>query len=185
MLYVLIVLGVVVVLVIFCLWAFNKLRKLDVNADEGYAQIEVQLTRRSDLIPNLVETVKGYAAHEKSTLEAVTNSRAALASAHSVDATAAADALMTQALGSLMMVAENYPDLKASNNFLQLQEELSTTENKIAFARQFYNDSVRALNTAVVTVPTMLFTGVARVSKRPFYEVPDAAQRIAPNVDFH
>ena len=181
---VIVVLVVVALLVIIGLLMFNKLRRLSVDADEGYAQIEVQLSRRADLIPNLVETVKGYAAHEKSVLEAVTNARAAVKDAHSVNETAAADGQLTQALNNVMAVAENYPDLKASSNFLQLQEELSSTENKVAFARQFYNDSVRGLNTAIVTFPSMLFVPVAGISKRDFYEVPDVSQRIAPNVEF-
>ena len=182
---VLIVIAVVLLLlVVLVLWQFNKLRKLDVDCDEGFAQIEVQLTRRSELIPNLVETVKGYAKHEQTVLEAVTNPRAGLWDARDVAQTAPADAALTSALRGVMLVAENYPDLKASANFLQLQEELTTTENKIAFARQFYNESVRILNSAVVTVPSMFFTGIAKVGKRPFYEVPDEAQRIAPDVGF-
>ncbi len=185
MVVLIVVIVLVVLLAVIALWQFNKLRTLNVNVDEGYAQIEVQLTRRSDLIPNLVETVKGYAKHEKSVLEAVTNARANIQQAEGVGATALADATLTGALNNLMVVAENYPDLKASTNFLQLQEELTTTENKIAFARQYYNESVRALNTAIVTFPSMLFVGMAGVSKQEFYEVPDASQRIAPEVGFN
>lgn len=185
MLIVGIVIVLIVLLVIVALWQFNKLRRLNVNAEEGYAQIEVQLARRSDLIPNLVETVKGYAKHEREVLEAVTNARAHVQEAQGVGQTAAADAQLTSALNGLMIVAENYPDLKASTNFLQLQEELTTTENKIAFARQYYNESVRALNTAIVTFPSMLFVGMSGVTKHEFYEVPDASQRIAPNVGFN
>ncbi len=184
MLIVGIVIVIVVLLAIVAFLQFNKLRKLNVNVEEGYAQIEVQLARRSDLIPNLVETVKGYASHEKSVLEAVTNARAHIKEANGVGETAVADAQLTSALNNLMVVAENYPDLKASTNFLQLQEELTTTENKIAFARQYYNESVRALNTAIVTFPSMLFVGMAGVSKHDFYEVPDASQRNAPEVGF-
>ncbi len=181
-----ITLGVVIALVIILgIVQFNNLRKLSNNANEGYAQIEVQLSRRSDLIPNLVETVKGYAAHEKSTLEAVTNARAAVQQARTIGETASADAALTGALFGIMGVAENYPDLKASANFLQLQEELSTTENKIAFARQYYNESVRALNEAIVTLPSMLFVGIAGVSKREFYEVPNEAARAVPDVGFN
>jgi LemA protein len=175
---------VVALLAVVVIWQFNKLRRLMVNVDEGYAQIDVQLTRRAELIPNLVETVKGYAKHERSVLEAVTAARAATKEAHTVPQMAAADAALTSAIGSIMMVAENYPDLKASNNFLQLQEELTTTENKIAFARQYYNESVRALNTAIVTFPSMLFAGFASATRREFYEVPDADQRIAPEIGF-
>ncbi len=185
MLVLVIVIALVVLLAVVALWQFNKLRKQNVNVEEGYAQIEVQLARRSDLIPNLVETVKGYAKHEQSVLEAVTNARAHIQQANGVGATAVADVVLTGALNNLMMVAENYPDLKASTNFLQLQEELTTTENKIAFARQYYNESVRALNTAIVTIPSMLFVGLAGVSKQDFYEVPDAAARNAPEVGFN
>ena len=184
MLIVGIVIVLVIVLVIVVLLQFNKLRKLNVNVEEGYAQIEVQLSRRADLIPNLVETVKGYAAHEKSVLEAVTAARAHVQDAQGVEDTAAADAQLTRAINNVMVVAENYPDLKASTNFLQLQEELTTTENKVAFARQYYNESVRALNTAIVTFPSMLFVGMAGVTKHEFYEVPDASQRNAPDVGF-
>lgn len=181
-----IIIGVVVVLLaVLALWQFNKLRKLNVNVEEGYAQIEVQLARRSDLIPNLVETVKGYAAHERGVLEAVTNARTSVQKAQGVDQTALADAALTGALNNLMIVAENYPDLKASHNFLQLQEELTTTENKIAFARQYYNESVRALNTAIVTFPSMLFVGMAGVTKQPFYEVPAGTSRVAPEIGFN
>lgn len=182
-----VIIVVILLLIILCFMQFNKLRRLSVNADEGYAQIEVQLTRRSDLIPNLVETVKGYAAHEKSTLDAVTNARAATQQAqqsHSVAEVAAADAMLTGALRGIFVVAENYPDLKASSNFLALQEELSTTENKIAFARQYYNETVRGLNEAIVTFPSMLFVGIAGVSKREFYEVPNEAARAVPGVGF-
>jgi LemA protein len=158
--------------------------RLNVGVDEAWAQIEVQLKRRSDLIPNLVETVKGYAAHEKTTLDAVISARAKATTASTVADVAAADGMMTQALRGLLAVAEAYPDLKASSNFLSLQEELSTTENKVAFARQFYNDNVRSLNTAVKTVPTNFFAGMAKVSVREFYEVEDAQSRQAPNVKF-
>lgn len=184
MVWLIVLIVVVVLLVIFVVWQFNALRKLDVNASEGYAQIEVQLHRRTDLIPNLVETVKGYAAHERTVFERVTEARTAADRAQTVGETALADAALTGALNNLMVVAENYPDLKASTNFLQLQEELTTTENKIAFARQYYNESVRALNTALVTVPSMFFKGMAGVSARDFYEVPDGVSRSVPNVGF-
>jgi LemA protein len=136
------------------------------------------------LIPNLVETVKGYAAHEKSTFDAVVAARAKSTSASSVADVAAADGAMTTALRGLLAVAEAYPDLKASANFLSLQDELSTTENKVSFARQFYNDNVRSLNSAVKTFPSNLFANLAKVSARVFYEVEDPADRKAPNVKF-
>jgi LemA protein len=180
----LIAIGVVVLLVIFGVAQYNRLIRLNITVDEAFAQIEVQLKRRADLIPNLVETVKGYAKHEQSTFDAVVAARAKATSASTVADVAAADGALTNALRGLLAVAEAYPDLKASANFLSLQEELSTTENKVSFARQFYNDNVRSLNTAVKTVPTNFFAGFAKVSARDFYEVENAEDRNVPNVKF-
>jgi LemA protein len=179
-----IIIGAVVLLVLFAIAQYNRLIRLNITVDEAFAQIEVQLKRRADLIPNLVETVKGYAKHEQSTFDAVVAARAKSTSASTVADVAAADGALTNALRGLLAVAEAYPDLKASANFLSLQEELSTTENKVSFARQFYNDNVRALNTAVATVPTNLFAGIAKVSAREFYEVENPADRNVPNVKF-
>jgi LemA protein len=179
-----IVIGLVVLLVIFAIAQYNRLIRLNITVDEAFAQIEVQLKRRADLIPNLVETVKGYAAHEQSTFDAVVTARAKSTSASGIADVSAADGALTNALRGLLAVAEAYPDLKASANFLSLQEELSTTENKVAFARQFYNDNVRELNTAVATVPTNLFAGLAKVDAREFYELENPADRTVPNVNF-
>ncbi len=179
-----IALAVIALIALFLVAQYNRLIRLNIAVDEAWAQIEVQLKRRFDLIPNLVETVKAYAAHEKTTFDAVVSARAKATSATGVADVSAADGMITQALRGLLAVAEAYPDLKASTNFLALQEELSTTENKVAFARQFYNDSVRSLNTAVKTVPTNFFAGFAKVSEREFYEVEDAAARQVPNVKF-
>ena len=179
-----IIIGALVLLVIFAVAQYNRLIRLNITVDEAFAQIEVQLKRRADLIPNLVETVKGYATHEQSTFDAVVAARAKSTSASSVADVAAADGALTNALRGLLAVAEAYPDLKASSNFLSLQEELSTTENKVSFARQFYNDTVRSLNTAVKTVPTNFFAGFAKVNAREFYEVENAADRNVPNVKF-
>jgi LemA protein len=179
-----ILIGALVLLVIFAVAQYNRLIRLNITVDEAFAQIEVQLKRRADLIPNLVETVKGYATHEQSTFDAVVAARAKSTSASSVADVAAADGALTNALRGLLAVAEAYPDLKASSNFLSLQEELSTTENKVSFARQFYNDTVRSLNTAVKTVPTNFFAGFAKVNAREFYEVENAADRNVPNVKF-
>jgi len=181
---IIIVLGVIALVLIFLVVQYNRLIRLNVAVDESFAQIEVQLKRRADLIPNLVETVKGYAEHEKSTFDAVVSAREKATSATSLTDVAAADGMLTQALRGLLAVAEAYPDLKASANFLSLQEELSTTENKVSFARQFYNDNVRSLNTAVKTVPTNFFAGFAKVSEREFYEVEDPQSRQVPNVKF-
>ena len=179
-----VVLGVIALAVIFGITQYNKLIRLNVSVDEAFAQIEVQLKRRSDLIPNLVETVKGYASHEKEAFEKVVAARAKATSATGVQDVAAADGALTQALRGLLAVAEAYPDLKASANFLQLQEELATTENKVAFSRQFYNDSVRSLNQTIKTFPGNLFGGVAKVDEREFYEVEDPQDRNAPKVQF-
>ena len=180
----LIIIGVLVLLAIFGVAQYNRLIRLNITVDEAFAQIEVQLKRRADLIPNLVETVKGYAKHEQGTFDAVVSARAKSTSASTVADVAAADGALTNALRGLLAVAEAYPDLKASSNFLSLQEELSTTENKVSFARQFYNDNVRSLNTAVKTVPTNFFAGFAKVGARDFYEVENAEDRNVPNVKF-
>jgi LemA protein len=181
---VLIIVAILVVLGLFVVTIYNRLVRLNIAVDEAFAQIEVQLKRRSDLIPNLVETVKGYASHESATFEKVVTARAKATTATTVADVAAADGMLTQALRGLLAVAEAYPDLKASSNFLALQEELSTTENKVSFARQFYNDNVRSLNTAVKTIPTSFFAGMAKVGVRPFYEVEDPQAREVPNVKF-
>jgi len=179
-----IVIGVIAFIAVFIIAQYNRLVRLNITVDEAWAQIEVQLKRRADLIPNLVETVKGYAKHEQSTFDAVVAARAKATTATTVADTAAADGMVTQALRGLLAVAEAYPDLKASSNFLSLQEELSTTENKVAFSRQFYNDNVRSLNTAVKTIPSSLFAGLAKVTEREFYEVEDPQDRNAPKVTF-
>jgi LemA protein len=171
-------------LVVFAIVQYNRLKRLDVGVDEAFAQIEVQLQRRGDLIPNLVETVKGYASHEREALEAVVAARAAATSAHGLSDVAAADGALTNALRGLLAVSEAYPDLKASANFIALQEELSTTENKVGFARQYYNDAVRKLNEAISTIPGNLFVGLAKVSAREFYVVDDPAKREVPKVEF-
>jgi LemA protein len=179
-----IVIGAIALLVLFAIAQYNRLVRLNITVDEAWAQIEVQLKRRADLIPNLVETVKGYAKHEQGTLDAVITARAAATSATTIGEVAAADGALTNALRGLLAVAESYPDLKASANFLALQEELSTTENKVSFARQFYNDSVRLLNQAVKTFPSNFFAGFAKVGARNFYEVENPTDRDVPNVKF-
>lgn len=179
-----VVVGIIVIALVFAITQYNKLIRLNVRSQEAFAQIEVQLKRRSDLIPNLIETVKGYAAHEKTTLDAVITARAKATTATGVADVAAADGFLTNALRGLLAVAEAYPDLKASSNFLALQEELSTTENKVSFARQFYNDSVASLNTALKTIPSSFFAGVTKVSERAFYEIENPFDRTVPNVKF-
>lgn len=181
---IIVVLAVIALVAIFFVVQYNRLIRLNITVEEAWAQIEVQLKRRADLIPNLIETVKGYAAHEQSTFDAVVAARAKATTASSVADTAAADGVLTQALRGLLAVAEAYPDLKASANFAALQDELATTENKVGFSRQFYNDTVRQLNTAIKTIPTNFFAGFAKVSEREFYEVADPQDREVPNIKF-
>ena len=180
---ILIIVLVVVAVGLFVVTGINKLRQQRVSVDEALAGIDVQLTRRAELVPNLVETVKGYASHEKGVFEAVTAARAAAQSAGSVDQKAAADGQMRQALANLFAVAEAYPDLKASTNFQQLQTELARTEDQLAFARQYYNDACATLNRTMVTIPWSLFVGIAGVEKGVFYEAPEANQA-PPKVEF-
>ncbi|MFD2763496.1 LemA family protein [Micromonospora eburnea] len=152
--------------------AYNRIVRLRNQVAASWAQIDVQLKRRSDLIPNLVETVKGYAAHESATLAAVTAARTGAVAAASAEpgARAQAENALTQSLGRLFAVAEAYPDLKANQNFAALQAELATTENKIAYARQFYNSAVQTFNTAGQTFPTMLIAGLVGFKAREFFE---------------
>lgn len=155
---------------------FNKLRRLDVRSQEALGGIDVQLTRRADLIPNLVETVKGYASHERGVLDEVTRARTDVRTAShgdSVPDRAAAAAELDTALVKVMAVAEAYPELRASANFAELQGQLASTEDQLAFARQYYNDSVSQLNQAATTLPWLWFTGMAGVYQRDFYEAPE------------
>jgi LemA protein len=166
-----IVIGVIVVIVVLFFWlGYNSLVRNRNRVDNAWSQIDVQLKRRHDLIPNLVETVKGYAAHERGTFEAVTNARANAINAQGPEQTAAAENQLTGALKSLFAVAEAYPDLKANQNFLQLQEELTATEDKVAYARQFYNDSVLNYNNRIQSFPTVLLAGMFNFGKRDFFD---------------
>ena len=186
MIALIVIVVVLVLLVGFVITGFNKLRTTDVAAEEALGGIDVQLTRRADLIPNLVETVKGYAAHEKGVFEEVTQARAGVAAAAAGDdvpAKAAADAALQQALVRVNAVAEAYPDLKANTNFLELQKQLAETENQLSFARTYYNDAVATLNKLVLTIPWMFLTGIAGVHKREFYEAPEGHEH-APQVSF-
>ena len=178
----LIVIGVIVAVLIFVVvGAYNKLVALDQRADQSFADIDVQLKQRQDLIPNLVETVKGYATHEAGTLAAVTQARAAAAGATSVNDKVAAENMLTGALGRLFAVSEAYPDLKANANFQQLSAELSDIENKLAAARRFFNSAVGEFNAVRRQFPTVLFAALVGFgADKPFFEV-DAAERIAMN----
>ena len=183
--WVLIVILVIVALLVIALIAlYNRFVRLRNRVDNSWAQIEVQLKRRWDLIPNLVETVKGYAAHERGTFEAVTQARAGAQNARGPAETAAAEGILGQALGRLFAVAEAYPQLQADENFRQLQSELAETENRIATSRQIYNDTVLTLNTAIQTVPGVFIAGPFGFTKREFFDVEDDAQREPPQVSF-
>jgi len=171
-----ILIGVAVLAILYLIFAYNGLVRLRNNVASSWAQIDVQLRRRYDLIPNLVETVKGYAAHEKGTFEAVTNARANALNAKGVGEQAQAENMITGALKSLFAVAEAYPDLKANQNFLALQEELSGTEGRIAYARQFYNDSVLKLNTKIQTVPTNIMAKMFGFKQHEYFEADDTSR---------
>jgi LemA protein len=181
---VLIILGVVLLLLIFfVIRTYNSLIQLRNRVSDQWAQIDVQLKRRSDLIPNLVETVKGYAGHEKETLNAVIEARNSFKSATTPEAEMKAAGEMTQALGRIFALAESYPDLKANQNFLQLQEELGGTEEKIAYARQFYNDSVLTYKNKREMFPTNIIAGMFNFEAKPFFEV-EETDREVPKVSF-
>jgi LemA protein len=178
-----ILLAIVVVLVLVLITFYNRLVKFRNRVENAWAQVDVQLKRRYDLIPNLVETVKGYASHERETFEAVTAARTRAAAAQGPAEQGAAEGILGQALGRLFAVAEAYPELQADENFRQLQEELAQTENRIAVSRQVYNDTVLTYNTAIQTVPGVFFAGPFGFSKKDFFEVEDEA-REAPRVAF-
>jgi len=182
----LIVIAIVVVLGFLFIGAYNRLVALRQNVNEAFADIDVQLKQRQDLVPNLVETVKGYAAHERGTLDEVTQARAAATTAGSVEAKAQAESVLTGALGRLMAVAEAYPDLKANQNFLQLQSQLSDLENKIAAARRFFNNAVGEFNASIQAFPAVLIAGMAGFTARDFFDVgaDRATLQSAPQVKF-
>lgn len=181
------VLGVLVALVLIFIALYNGLVRLRNEVKNAWAQIDVQLKRRHDLIPNLVETVKGYASHEKEVFERVTQARAAAVSATAsgqVGQIAAAEGALIGALRSFYAVMENYPQLKADANFRALQEELTSTENKISFARQYYNDSVMKYNTACETIPSNIVASLGGFQKAEFFEIKDESERAVPKVKF-
>jgi LemA protein len=186
MLAVYIIIGVVVVLAIILFILYNGLVRLRNQVKNAWAQIDVQLKRRYDLIPNLVETAKGYMKHERETLEAVTNARnlAQQVSSAGAGERAKAEGELSSALSRLLAVVENYPDLKANQNFLALQEELTSTENKISFSRQFYNDSVLRYNNQTQMVPSNIVASMFGFKASEFFEVTLAAEREAPKVSF-
>jgi len=178
-----VIVGVVALLVVAIVLLYNRLVTLRNRVENAWAQVDVQLKRRYDLIPNLVETVKGYAAHERETFEAVTAARTRAQAAQGPAEQGAAEGILGQALGRLFALAEAYPELQADENFRQLQDELAQTENKIAVSRQVYNDTVLTYNTAIQTIPGLLVAGPFGFSRKDFFEVEDTA-REAPRVAF-
>ncbi|TVQ59583.1 MAG: LemA family protein [Phycisphaerales bacterium] len=179
-----IILVAAVAFALFVVALYNKLVRLRVDCDNGWSQIDVQLKRRYDLVPNLIETVKGYASHERETLEAVVQARTRAQEAQGVKAQAEAENMLTQALGRIFALSEAYPDLKANQNFLSLQEELTSTENKIGFARQHYNDCVARYSTSIQQFPSNIVAGMFSFKPRDYFELDTAAAREVPKVSF-
>jgi len=179
---------ILIILAVVFLWAigtYNSFVRLRTHKDEAWADIDVQLKRRYDLIPNLVSTVKGYASHEEGVFTKVTEARTMAMNAGTIEGQAQAENMLTGALKSLFAVSENYPDLKANQNFLELQRELSDTENKIQAARRFYNGNVKALNIRVETIPSNIIAKIAKVEKAEFFELEESSEeRQNIKVDF-
>ena len=183
MAWVIVVVVAAVLLGLLFVLLYNRLVRLRNRSENAWAQVEVQLKRRHDLIPNLVETVKGYAGHERATFDSVTEARTSAQQAKTVEQQAAAESGLTAALGRLFAVAEAYPQLRATENFQQLQSELEETEDKIAVARQLYNDAVLAYDNARETVPTSLVAGMLRFEPRPYFEIDERSQAV-PQAEF-
>lgn len=179
------ILAIFVVLVLWFVAVYNKLVTLRNMKEEGWSGIDVQLKRRSNLIPNLLESVKGYMGHERSVLEKVTELRTRSMNASSIDAKIAAESALTRSLGKLFAVAENYPDLKANQNFIDLQQQLSKLEEEIQMARRYYNGTVRNLNVGIETFPNSIVAGMFNFEKAEFFEIDDDADRAVPKVDFN
>jgi LemA protein len=182
--WVIVIVAIIVVVGLLLVALYNRLVQQRNRVDNAWAQVEVQLKRRWDLIPNLVETVKGYAAHERETFDAVTQARANAQRAQTPGETAEAEGILGAALGRLFAVAEAYPELQADENFRQLQSELAETENRVAVSRQVYNDTVLTYNNTVQTFPGLVLAGPFGFTIREFFEVEDQAQREPPAVDF-
>lgn len=180
-------LGVIVLVALVAIGIYNRIVGLNQRADQAFADVDVQLKQRHDLIPNLVETVKGYASHEKTTLDAVISARNAAVNAHGPAAQGQAEGVLNAALGKLFALAEAYPNLKANENFLALQRELADVENKIAAARRFFNNAIQEFNTAIQQIPGNFIAPMGNFRKRDFFEIPEAgraAVEAAPNVKF-
>ncbi len=181
---VIIVLALIAAVVLFVVSIYNSLIKLRNQVKNAWSQIDVQLKRRHDLIPNLIETVKGYMDHERDTLENITKARSQAVQAEGVGDKAKAEGELTQALGKFNLVVENYPDLKANQNFLSLQEELTSTENKISFSRQSYNDQVLFYNNKIQMFPSNIIAGMFKFIEEEFFEIEDEKEREVPKVGF-
>lgn len=179
-----IVLVIIVLLILFMVSLYNSLVKFRNRVKNAWSQIDVQLKRRHDLIPNLIETVKGYMQHEKSTLENITNARSHALSAQGVAEKAKAETQLSEAIGKFNLVVENYPDLKANQNFLSLQEELTSTENKISFARQNYNDQVLFYNNKIQMFPSNILANSFNFTLETFFELEDKSEKSVPKVSF-
>jgi LemA protein len=177
-------LAFILFVVLFVVGIYNSLVVLRNQVRNAWSQIDVQLKRRHDLIPNLIETAKGYMKHERETLENITKARNLAAQASGVGEQAQAEGRLNQALSSFFVVVENYPDLKANQNFLALQEELTSTENKIGFARQSYNDQAMHFNNRVEMFPSNIVAGLFNFGKQPYFEIEDATERAVPKVQF-
>jgi LemA protein len=180
-----VIIGILVFICLYLITAYNSLIGLRNLVKNSWSQIDVQLKRRHDLIPNLVETAKGYMVHERETFEAVTKARAEATGARGVPQIAQAESRLSDAISRFMVIVENYPELKANQNFLAVQEELASTENRIAFARQAYNDAVLFLNNKIEMFPSSIIAGMFAFRKEVFFEIEDTTERAAPKVNFH
>jgi len=183
MLWLWILIGVVVLVVLIFFYYFNRFAVLGNRIDNSLSQINVQLKRRADLVPNLIETVKGFAKHETAAIKAVTEARKALVSAKNIEGKVKADQGLEKALKTIFAIAEGYPDLKANTNFLELQRELSSTEDKVAYSRQFYNDSILTYNNLATTMPGAFFAGIYGKKKREYLKIAEADKKL-PKVNF-
>jgi LemA protein len=184
MTFIIVVIVLAVILVVYIISMYNSLVGLRNQVKNAWSQIDVQLKRRHDLIPNLIETVKGYMNHERTTLENITNARANALTASTVTEKAKAENQLTDAISKFNLVVENYPDLKANQNFLALQEELTSTENKISFSRQNYNDQVLFYNNKIQMFPSNIMAGMFNFKEEVFFEVEDKTERAVPKVSF-
>lgn len=180
----LVMLGVIVIGVLWVIATYNSLIQMNMNIQNGWSQINVQLQRRHDLIPNLVEVAKGYMAHERQTLESVIKARQMAIDANSIQDKLQAENMLTSSLRSLMAVSENYPNLKADTQMSRVMEELTTTENRIAFARQYYNDEINQFNTAILVFPNSMVASLCKFQKVSFFELENLEAKNAPQVKF-